>query len=168
VQGSGVVIVRRTTRESSLWQEVTSIPLQAYFLTVGALLTALLLLVNLMLDPSKPESPQPAITDLSKSSGTARTTTGSAQVARSIAPVAPAAQARSELPATPTLAQSGEEQPASGGAAEANPSTRAKPKKSTGQKSTRGNNRADAGYSSYAQQKPAWPTSPAEGTLGPH
>ena len=92
-----VVIVRRTMRESSLWQEVTSIPLQAYFLTVGALLTALLLLVNLMLDPSKPESPQPAITDLSKSSGTARTTTGSAQVARSIAPVAPAAQARSEL-----------------------------------------------------------------------
>ena len=155
-------------RESSLWQEVTSIPLQAYFLTVGALLTALLLLVNLMLDPSKPESPQPAITDLSKSSGTARTTTGSAQVARSIAPIAPAAQAQSELPTTPTLAQSGEEQPASGGAAEANPSTRAKPKKSTGQKSTRGNDRADAGYSSYAQQKPAWPTSPAEGTLGPH
>ena len=169
MQGSGVVIVRRTTRESSLWQEVTSIPLQAYFLTVGALLTALLLLVKL--DPIKPEGPQPpqrAITDLSKSSGTARTTTGSAQVARSIAPVAPAAQARSELPATPTLAQSGEEQPASGGAAEANPSTRAKPKKSTGQKSTPGNNRADAGYSSYAQQKPAWPTSPAEGTLGPH
>jgi hypothetical protein len=136
-------------RESSLWQEVRSIPLQAYFLTVGALLTALWLL-NLMLDPSRPESrPQPAITDLSKSSGTARTTTGSA-------------------PTTPTLVQSGEEQPASGGAAEANPSTRAKPKKSTGQKSARGNDRADAGNSSYARQKPAWPTSPAEGTLGPH
>jgi hypothetical protein len=168
VRGSGVVIVRRAMRESSLWQEVTSIPLQAYSLTVGALLAALLLLFNLMLDPSKPESLQPAITDLSKSSGTARTTTGSAQVARSIAPVAPAAQARPELPTTPTLAQSAEEQPGSGGAAEAKPLTRAKPKKSTGQKSTRGKDRADAGYSSYAQQKPAWPTSPAEGTLGPH
>jgi hypothetical protein len=154
-------------RESSLWQEVTCIPLQAYFLTVGALLMALLLLVN-MLDPSKPESPQPAITDLSKSLGTARTTTGSAQVAHSISPVAFGAQARPELPTTPTLAQSVEEQPASGGAAEANPSTRAKSKKSTAQKSTRGNDRPDAGYSSYAQQKPAWPTSPAEGTLGPH
>jgi hypothetical protein len=154
-------------RESSLRREVTSIPLQAYFLTVGALLTAPLLLFNLMPDPSKPESPQPAITDLSKSSGTARTTTGSAQVARSIAPVAPAAQARPELPTTPKLAQSVEEQPASG-AAEGSPSTRAKPKKRTGQKSTRANDRADRGRSSYAQQKPAWPTSLAEGTLGPH
>ena len=162
------MIVRRSMRESSLWREVRSIPLQAYFLTVGALLTALLLLFNLMLDPSKPESPQPAITDLSKSSGTARTTTGSAQVGRSITPVAPAAQARPELSTTPTLTQSVEEQPASGGAAEGNPSTGAKPKKSTGQKSTRGKDRTDAGYSSYAQQKPAWPTSPAEGTLGPH
>jgi hypothetical protein len=59
VRGSGVMIVRRTMRESSLWQEVTAIPLQAYFLTIGALLTALLLLFNLMLDPSKSESPQP-------------------------------------------------------------------------------------------------------------
>jgi len=154
-------------RETSLWQEVTSIPLQAYFLTIGALLTALWLLVNFVLDPSKPASPQPAMTDLSKSSGTARTTTGSAPAARSIAPVALPARAGSELPTTPTLAEAAEEQPASGGAAEANPSTRAKPKKSTGQKSTRGNDRAHAGYSSYAQQSP-WPTSRAEGTLGPH
>jgi len=167
VRGSGVVVVRRIMRETSLWQEVTSIPLQAYFLTIGALLTALWLLVNFVLDPSKPESPQPAMTDLSKSSGTARTTTGSAPAARSIALVALGTRARSELPTTPTLAESGEEQPASGGAAEANRSTRAKPKKSTGQKSTRGNDRAHAGYSSYAQQSP-WPTSRAEGTLGPH
>jgi hypothetical protein len=168
VRGSGVMIVRRTMRESSLWQEVTAIPLQAYFLTIGALLTALLVLFNLELDPSKSESPQPAITDLSKGSGTARTTTGSAQVARRVAHVPPAAQARPELPTTPALTQSGVEQPASDGAAEANPSTRVKPKKSTGQKSTRGKDRADPEYSSYAQQKPAWPTSPAEGTLGPH
>src|SRR5262245_3191735 len=153
-------------RETSLWQEVTSIPLPAYFLTIGALLTALWLLVNFVLDPSKPASPQPAMTDLSKSSGTARTTTGSAPAARSIAPVALPARAGSELPTTPTLAEAAEEQPASGGAAEANPSTRAKPKKS-GQKSTRGNDRAHAAYSSYAQRNP-WPTSPAEGTLGPH
>src|SRR5262245_41430381 len=94
-------------RETSLWQEVTSIPLQAYFLTIGALLTALWLLVNFVLDPSKPESPQPAMTDLSKSWGTARTTTGSVPAARSIAPVALAARAPSELPTTPTLAESG-------------------------------------------------------------
>ena len=165
VRGSGVVVVRRITRETSLWREVTSIPLQAYFVTIGALLTALLLLVNFVLDPSKPESPQPAMTDLSNSSGTARTTTGTAQAARSIALVALGTRAQPELPTTPTLAESGEEQPATGAAAEAKP--RAKPKKSTGQKSTRANDRAHAGYSTYAQQSP-WPTKPAEGTLGPH
>ena len=89
------MVVRRTMRETSLWQEVTSIPLQAYFVTIGALLTALWLLVNFVLDPSKRESPQPAMSDLSKSWGTARTTTGSVPATRSIAPVALAADRKS-------------------------------------------------------------------------
>jgi len=48
-------------RGRSVWQEEKSIPLRAYFITVGALLTALLLLVNFMLAPGKLESSQPVV-----------------------------------------------------------------------------------------------------------
>jgi hypothetical protein len=51
---------------------------------------------------------------------------------------------------------------------EGRPSTGAKPKNSTGQNPARGSDRANTARSSYAQQKSAWPTSVAEGTLGPH
>jgi hypothetical protein len=169
-------------RASSLRQEVKSIPLLAYFLTVGALLTALVLLVNVVLEPSKPEKPQPAVAAISTGSPKPRITTGSAQYTGSTRPVAPSAQAEHAKPTTTTstLRQSAQEQPSGSGEAEPKPLTRAKPKKSTAQKPKGGrnadavwrNDRGDAGYSSYAQ-KPAQPptvrgTSPAEGTLGPH
>jgi hypothetical protein len=61
VRGSGVMIVRRTMRESSLWQEVTAIPLQAYFLTIGALLTALLVLFTSSSIRASPKAPSPPL-----------------------------------------------------------------------------------------------------------
>jgi hypothetical protein len=176
------VTFSRTMRASSLRQEVKSIPLLAYFLTVGALLTALVLLVNVVLEPSKPERPQPAVADISTGSKKPRISTGSAHDTGSTTPVAPPAQAEHAKPptSTSTLTQSAQEQPSSSSEAEPKPLTRAKPKKSTAQKPMGGrnadaawrNDRGDAGYSSYAQKPARLPaaqgTSPAEGTLGPH
>jgi len=110
-------------------------------------------------------------------------TTGAAQDPVAIAPMAPAAQAQHALPATTTspLTQSAQEQPSGSGEVEPKLLPRTKPKKSTAQKPVRGrnadaaprNDHGDAGSSSYAQERPAWPraaqgSSPAEGTLGPH
>lgn len=172
----------RTMRASSLRQEVQSIPLLAYFLTVGTLLTALMLLVNVALEPSKPERPQPAVADIGAASPKPRISTGSAHDTGSTAPVAPSAQAEHAKPTTTTstLTQSAQEQLSGSGEAEPKPLTRAKPKKSTARKPMGGrnadavwrNDRGDAGYSSYAQKLARPPavqgTSPAEGTLGPH
>jgi len=168
-------------RASSLRQEVQSIPLLAYFLTVGTLLTALMLLVNVALEPSKPERPQPTVADISTGFPKPRISTGSAHDTGSTAPVAPSAQAEHAKPTTTsTLTQSAQEQPSSSGEVEPKPVTRAKPKKSTARKPMGGrnadavwrNDHGDAGYSSYAQ-KPTRPpavqgSSLAEGTLGPH
>jgi hypothetical protein len=169
-------------RGRSLWQEQTSLPLLAYFMTVGALLTALLLLVNFMLAPIKPESSQP-VARVETSFPQPRMTMGAAQDPGRIAAVAPAAQAQHALPATTTspLTQSAQEQSSGSGEMEPKLLPRAKPKKSTAQKPVRGwkadaasrNDQGDAGSSNYAQERPALPraaqgSSPAEGTLGPH
>jgi hypothetical protein len=84
-------------------QERVSMPLLSYFVTVGGVLTTLLLLVNLMLEPSKPESSTHAATGLEttlRKPRTTSTTTGYTQGAVmqgtvGIAPKALGAEARS-------------------------------------------------------------------------
>jgi hypothetical protein len=76
--------------EELIWSELATtgaarltMPLRAYFVAVGATFLALLLLLNLVLEPRKPANPSPAQADLAaavlKSTATPRWTTGSAQ-----------------------------------------------------------------------------------------
>jgi hypothetical protein len=150
-------------------------PLLAYFVTVGAALTALLLLVNVMLEPSKPERPKPAAAGVATSLPKPRVTTGSAQP--SLAPTARAGEDRPPLPTATreTLVQPVLAQPLSQDEAKRKSFTSTAPKGKTVKPRARGRNaddvrrryRDDSGYSSRAQE---WPTRSysAEGTLGPH
>jgi hypothetical protein len=150
-------------------------PLLAYFVTVGTVLTALLLLVNVMLEPSKPETLTPAAAGVAASLPKPRITTGSAQP--SLAPTARAGEDRPPLPTATmeTSVQPAQAQPSSREEAERKSFTRSKPKGKTAKSRARGRNaddvrrryRDDSGYASRAQQ---WPTRSysAEGTLGPH
>jgi hypothetical protein len=150
-------------------------PLLAYFVTVGTVLTALLLLVNVMLEPSKPETPKPAAAGVATSLPKPRMTTGSAQP--SLAPTARAGEDGHPLPKATmeTLVQPVQSQPLSQDEAKRKSFTSTTPKGKSMKPRARGRNandvrrryRDDSGYSSRAQ---GWPTQSfsAEGTLGPH
>jgi hypothetical protein len=161
-------------------QERVSMPLLAYFATIGGALTALLLLLNVMLEPSKPaskpESSAPAATGVETSLRKPRTTTGLTRTgvtttgfmqssvglpARALG--AEAHHAPSD--ATGSSAQAAL-QPSRRDAAERESFTKAKPR--SGRKAATGRRPyRDAGHARYAQQPPNWRSS-AEGTLGPH
>jgi hypothetical protein len=146
-------------------------PLLTYFITIGGVLTALLLLVDLMLGPSKPERPSKpesstqAATGVETSLPKPRITTGYMPSTAAPAPTAPTAEARREPAETGSSAQSAS-QPASSGEAERKLLATAKPK--SGRKATTaGRAYPGSAYSSYAQEPRNWRSS-AEGTLGPH
>jgi hypothetical protein len=157
-------------------QERVSMPLLSYFVTVGGVLTTLLLLVNLMLEPSKPESSTHAATGLETSlrkprATTSLTTTGYTQGTVmqgtvGIAPTALGAEAQHEsLEVTGSSTQPAH-QPSSRDGAERKSFARTKLK--SGRKATAGRRPyRDAVYSSYALAPPNWRSS-TEGTLGPH
>ena len=151
IRGAGVVTFSRGMRDSSVWQEVKSIPLPAYFITIGALLTAPLLLVNFVFEPSKPESSAHAAT------GFMQNTVGTAPTARA-AGSQYASSERTGSSAQPAYQQSGTDEAARKSAKKAQPRS--------GQ-GVIGHANRDSRYSSYAQTAPNW-RSPAEGTLGPH
>jgi hypothetical protein len=75
-------------------QKRESMPLLMYFAAVGGVLTTLLLVVNFMLEPSKPERSKHAATDVETSLRKARTTTGFMPSTVGVAATAPAAEAR--------------------------------------------------------------------------
>jgi hypothetical protein len=147
-------------------QKRESMPLLMYFAAVGGVLTTLLLLVNFMLEPSKPERSKHAATDVETSLRKPRTTTGFMPSTVGVAATAPAAEARHDsAEITGSSAQPANQQ-ASRVVAERKSVTKAKPK--SARKATAGRRPyRDSGYSSYAQRLPKWRSS-AEGTLGPH
>jgi hypothetical protein len=157
-------------------QERVSMPLLSYFATVGGVLTALLLLINLMLEPSKPESSTHAATGLETSLRKPRTTSGLTttgfmqgtvvQGTVGIAPKALGAEAQHESPEVTGSSMQPAHQPSSRDGAERKSFAKAKPKSGRKATTARRPNR-DAGYSSYALAPPNWRSS-AEGTLGPH
>ena len=153
-------------------QERTSMPLLTYFVTIGGALTALLLLVDLMLGPSKremasqPESSAPAATRVETSLPKARTTTGYVPSTVGLFPPALAAEAQRSPAETTGNSVQPASQPARSGEAERRSSATAKPR--SGRKAaTAARSYREPAYSSYAQQPGNWRSS-AEGTLGPH
>jgi hypothetical protein len=95
--------------EELIWSELAtrgaaplSIPLRAYFVTVGPTLLALLLLLNLVLEPSKPDNPSPAEAGLAaavlKRAATPRWTTGSSQTSGTAFLTARALEPQRQLP----------------------------------------------------------------------
>lgn len=147
-------------------QQRESMPLLMYFAAVGGVLTTLLLLVNFLLEPSKPESRKHGATDVETSLRKPRTTTGFMPSTVGIAAKAPAAEAQHDSAETTGSSAQPRHQLSSRDVAERKSFTKAKPK--SGRKATAGRRPyRDSGYSSYAQQLPKWRSS-AEGTLGPH
>jgi len=153
-------------------QERNYMPLLTYFITIGGVLTALLLLVDLMLGPSKPERPSKpesstqAATGVETSLPKPRMTTGYMPSTAALAPTAPAAEARREPAETTGSSAQPASQPASSGEAERKSLATAKPK--SGRKATMaGRAYRGSAYSRYAQEPRNWRSS-AEGTLGPH
>jgi hypothetical protein len=147
-------------------------PLLTYFATIGGVLTTLLLLVDLMFGPSKPErASQPesstqAVTTAETGLPKLRTTTGYVPSTVGLSPTAPAAEAQRYLAETTGSSPQPASQPASGGAAERK--SIATVKSRSGRKAaTAGRAYRESAYSSYAQQPQNWRSS-AEGTLGPH
>jgi hypothetical protein len=157
-------------------QERVSMPLLSYFATVGSVLTVLLLLVNLMLEPSKPESSTNAATGLETSLRKPRTTTGLTttgymqgsimQGAVGLTEKALGAEAQHESSEVTGSSTQPAYQPSSRDGAERKSFAKAKPKSARKATTARRPYR-DAGYSSYALAPPNWRSS-AEGTLGPH
>jgi hypothetical protein len=147
-------------------QKREAMPVLMYFATAGGVLTTLLLLVNFLLEPSKPESSKHAATDVETSLRKPRTTTGFTPSTVGIAAKAPAAEARHDSAEITGSSAQPPNQQSSRDVAERKSFTKAKPK--SGRKATTGRRPyRDSGYSSYAQRLPKWRSS-AEGTLGPH
>lgn len=150
-------------------------PLLKYFVTVGAILISLLISVSSMLEPSKPKSTKSATAGIERNIATPRTTTGAAPGAP--VAMAPRAATEQEPPSASgaTRAQSAQDSQLTTGQVEQNASIPAMPKGKTAQKRAKSRNsnvkpsnlRDDPRSSAYAQEKPAWRSSP-EGTLGPH
>jgi hypothetical protein len=155
-------------------QERVSMPLLSYFVTVGGALTALLLLVNLMLEPSKPESSTHAATGLETSLRKPRTTTGltttgytqGAVMQGTVGIAATAIGAEAQSSEVTGSATQPAPQPSSRDGGERKSFAKAKAKSGRKAATARRPYR-DAGYSSYALAPPNWRSS-AEGTLGPH
>ena|SRR5262249_30805649 len=154
------------------FQQRYSMPLLTYFATIGGMLTALLLLIDLMFGPSKPERPsQPesstqAVTTAATGLPKPRTTTGYVPSTVGLFPAAPGAEAQRYLAETTGSSAQPASQPASGGEAERKSTATAK-HGSAGKARTAGRSYRESAYSSYAQQPRNWRSS-AEGTLGPH
>jgi hypothetical protein len=152
-------------------QERVSMPLLTYFVTVGGVLMALLLLVNLMLEPIKPESSPHAATGLETSLRKPRATTGLTttrynQGTVGIAATALGAEVQHESSEVTGSSTQPAHQPSSRDGAERKSFAKAKLK--SGRKATAGRRPyRDAVYSNYALAPPNWRSS-AEGTLGPH
>jgi hypothetical protein len=122
-----------------------TMPLRAYFVTVGPALLVLLLFLNVILEPSKPDSPSPAAAALtaavSKNTATPRLTTGSAQPNGTAFLTAPAVEPQRQTMSSP-------EPQLSTGEAEPKSVTQAKPKSKTRDAARRDDRSA---YSSYAR-----------------
>jgi hypothetical protein len=173
----GGVVVFSSKRSNSVTrrlglQERASIPLLAYFATVGAALTVLLLLLNFVLEPDKPEPAHALATGTETQRPQQRSTTGFGPTpAGVISSTPPAIQA--EVP-EPTTANSLHEaldlQSGSGAVAQkwlAQPKRKSRKVKSPakGRSVDAVWRRHGSGQFGYAQEKPQ---SSAEGTLGPH
>jgi hypothetical protein len=178
-------------------QGAKSMPLLAYFGTIGSLLMALLLLAGFLLEPP-PTSPKPGSAGAETNLPRPKITSRVGQYAAADARTAPAREPRHETspPAAPQTAEltawnsaqpATEQQAGAGG--ERNSFKAAKRK--AVQVRTRVRNPGDAGrqdaawrqygrqptnaarayssygYNSYARERPSW-QSWAEGTLGPH
>jgi hypothetical protein len=147
-------------------QQSTSMPLLGYFTTIGGVLTALLLLLNFILEPRKPETSMQATTAVETSLRKPRTTTGFMESTISMTAKAPAPEARREPEIAANLAQLAR-QPSSRDKTVRKSFTTTKHK--SGRKATSaGRAYRDAAYSSYAQRPPKRQSFDAEGTLGPH
>jgi hypothetical protein len=122
-----------------------TMPLRAYFVTIGPALLALLLFLNVILEPSKPDSPSPAAAALtaavSKNTAKPRLTTGSAQPNGTAFLTAPAVEPQRQTMSSP-------EPQLSTGEAEPKSVTQAKPKSKTRAAARRDDRSA---YSSYAR-----------------
>jgi hypothetical protein len=148
--------------------ERKSMPLLAYFVTVGSSLTALLLLFNFILEPPKPETSMQAATAVETSLRKPRTTIGSGfrESTISMVPNAPASEARPESEIGGNLAQVAH-QPSSRDKA-ARRSFRTTNYKSSRKITSAARAYRAPAYSSYSRQPQKRQFSTAEGTLGPH
>jgi hypothetical protein len=164
-------------------------PLVTYFGTIGAILTVLMLLVNVLLDPghdrSNPES-APAETNLPKPRATAPVAQYTPGVTR-IAPSEDVQGGRLSLAAPPTAASAEPQQQQSESEVERTSLQRRKPDGRTAKIRTKGRNANVAGrhsgrktaysdlspgyyspgFHSYARERPAWPF-PIRDSLDPH
>jgi hypothetical protein len=143
---------RRLMWEELMWDGLATsgaadmtMPLRAYFVTVGPALLALLLFLNVILEPSKPDSPSPAAAALtaavSKNTAKPRLTTGSAEPNGTAFLTAPAVEPQRQTMSSP-------EPQLSAGEAEPKLVTQAKPKSKTRAAARRDDRSA---YSSYAR-----------------
>jgi hypothetical protein len=170
-------------------------PLLLYFSTIGAVLIALLLLINLLLEPRQPKSTKPASaaveTNLPKpriASQVARQTVGAAHTAsaagarhQTTSPAAPAADARDRRiePTAWNPVQTAQQSSIEGMQSKPLNSARSRGKSVRGRNTDAawhhrakkpaysGPAYSSPGYRSYARERPTT-SSWAEGTLGPH
>jgi len=141
----------RTSRAADM-----NMPLRAYFVTVGPALLALLLFLNVILEPSKPDSPSPAAAALtaavSNNTAKPRLTTGSSQPNGTGFLTAPAVESQRQTMSSP-------EPQLSTGEAEPKLVTQAKPRSKARVRTqnitaARRDNRS--AYSSYTSASGAW------------
>ena len=149
-------------------------PLLAYFATIGALLTALVLLLDVMLAPDKPAPSRHPVAGVETGVRQPRTTSGLAPPPAVIAPSAPIAESRDRPPQTTTMHSVTPTQVQPSMSDGATSPAGAKPKSKTRQGRTKdrsidavGRPFSDGSAYGYAREKPAPHYSP-EGTLGPH
>lgn len=145
-------------------------PLLRYFATIGTLLMALLLLLDFVLAPGKPNQSKHPIARVDTAVGQPRMTSGSAPSSPTeVVPSAPVSASRNQ-PAETTTADS--VQPAF----QADPRSDARPKPRSKTKQKRAKDRkedmvkrphGDGSAYGYSRQNLA-PQSSPEGTMGPH
>lgn len=163
------VIARRRAQERG-----NGLPLLGYFGVVGSALVVLLLIVDFMLAPDKPDRVKQAPAGIEATVAKPRLTTGAAPAASPVVPAAPATQAQPAPDVATNGGQAARGEQSSGEITESSTiptQTRGKAQRSR----TKGGNPpvvpwgnpAGSAYSGYAQERPVW-HSPAEGTLGPH
>jgi cell division septation protein DedD len=166
--------MRLVRRRFGVEERSVSMPLLRYFATIGAILTALLLLFDFMLAPNKPERFRHPIAGVETEIAQPRTTSGSAPMPAATVPGEPVTESR-DKPAETTAATSvppAQPQPS----LQADPRSPARARSRSKPKQRHAKDRkidavgrpfSDGSAYGYSREKSVPAYSP-EGTMGPH